>query len=76
MTLAQYLKQSGETMAAFGARVRCSHATISRLVNGKILPSAHLAARIELATDHQVRLLDFAGLELGGQTRTQNSEAA
>lgn len=59
MTLREYLSKSGETMAAFGTRVGCSHATVSRLVSGKMTPSAKLVLRIERATEGAVRFADF-----------------
>lgn len=59
MKLGDYLKARGETLASFGQRVGCTHATVSRLANGKLLPSARLVARIEKATGGQVGFADF-----------------
>jgi transcriptional regulator with XRE-family HTH domain len=61
MTLDEYLKQSGLSQAAFGARVGLPQATISRYVSGTRFPDKETVRRIEAATDGAVMPADWYG---------------
>ena len=59
MKLGAYLSRERLTIQAFGRLVGCSHAHVSRLVNGVRKPSWVLLRRISEVTDGDVTASDF-----------------
>ncbi len=63
MTLAEYLRQSGQSLAAFAAEVGVSEASMSRYATGKRVPRKQILQRITAATGGKVQANDLLGTE-------------
>ena len=63
MNLQTYLETAGLTQAEFAARIGSTHATVSRLIAGKFLPSLTLATKIERASGDIVKATSWVPLE-------------
>ena len=63
MNLQTYLETAGLTQAEFASRIGTTHATISRLIAGKFLPSLKLAVAIERASGDIVKANSWVPLE-------------
>ena len=61
MTLRDYLKEAGITLSAFANRVKTSQPSMTRYSLGQRLIPAHLALRIERATEGRVTVEDLVG---------------
>lgn len=59
MKLERYLEMSGETQAAFGARIGVTDSYINKLCAGKMRPSLERIDDITAATDGAVRVDDW-----------------
>ncbi len=56
MDLRTYLFHKRMSIADFSRRLKCSRDHLSRIVNGKLKPSARLAEDIEQATNGEVTI--------------------
>lgn len=61
MDLRTYLFQKRISIADFSRQLKCSRDHLSRIVNGKLKPSARLAEDIEQATDGEVTVKELLG---------------
>ena len=59
MRLEEYLKKHKITCKAFGAKVGVSDVQITRIINRKRNPSAHLMKTIEEVTNGEVTMQDL-----------------
>lgn len=59
MRLLDHLKETGETVDAFSARIGVPYETIRKIVYGQRQPSLPLAVKIERATDKVVAPADL-----------------
>tara|TARA_B100001971_G_C18250304_1_gene577617 strand:- start:2580 stop:2843 length:264 start_codon:yes stop_codon:yes gene_type:complete len=62
MKLGDWLRTNGMTAVRFAERVGTTPATISRVVNGQVVPRRALMAAIIEATDRQVTAGDLVGI--------------
>jgi transcriptional regulator with XRE-family HTH domain len=63
MQLKTYLKRQGLTTESFAVMSGLSQSEVSRLANGRRLPSAATISKIEKATGGAVRKRDFSTLK-------------
>lgn len=59
MKLKTYLSDERMTLEEFGKQMGCTHAAVSRWINGTRKPSINTAMRIEATTGGAVRLSDW-----------------
>lgn len=69
MQLQDYLKEHGESKAAFAARIGHSKSTVCRWINGETLPNLHALCDISFATAGAVQPEDFLRCELQHRKR-------
>jgi 3,4-dihydroxy 2-butanone 4-phosphate synthase/GTP cyclohydrolase II len=61
MTLADYLKETGTTRAAFARAIGVRHISVTRYLAGRI-PERRVMERIAMATGCKVTANDFFGI--------------
>lgn len=74
MRLMAYLRETGETQADFGARVRLSQPAINRYLLNQRYPSPLIISRICEATAHRVTVTDW--YQQAGEDRAAKSGQA
>ena len=65
ITLAEYLSKRRMTQTEFAALVGINSANISKLCNKRFMPSLNLAARIEVATEGEVKVSSWITQDQG-----------
>jgi transcriptional regulator with XRE-family HTH domain len=75
-SLPTYLTERNEAQTAFAARAGLSDATLSRVLKGKIPPSADVVEKVRLATQGEVTANDLYDAWRAARDPSAGEEAA
>lgn len=76
MTLAEFLKENGETASAFASRTGISQPYVSRLISGERFPHREVIEAIWKATGGKVTANDFIQGATPEETNSDGEAAA